>query len=73
MANFEIPIKVDTLELAEEHAKEIYKQVRADAIDEFADALKDYIYHKKVQGIEPYWSVAIREVAEQLKENSQGD
>ena len=50
--------------------KELVQQIRAYAIDEFVNELKKYVVNKKRQGIEPYWYVAIREVAEQLKEQN---
>lgn len=46
---------------------EFVVQIRADVIDEFASKLKDYVVTKRMQGIEPYWAVAVYEVSEQLK------
>lgn len=45
-----------------------YLRGRADGIDEFAQAFKDYVYTEKLRGNEPYWTVAIKKVTEKLKE-----
>ena len=67
-------IKKELWELPNEYSEKLhkiaYEKGRADAIDEFADELKKYVVNKRMQGIEPYWAVAVYEVSEQLKEQN---
>ena len=60
----------EVLPSMEELLDRAYQQGRADVIEEFADKLKEYIHQKTLSNKIPYWHVAIDDVAEQLKEQS---
>lgn len=53
--------------MTESQIKTIKQEARTEALNEFAEKIKEYILQEKEKGNKPKWTVAINSVKEQLK------